>query len=146
MGSGNADNLKRAAQAKREAAIAKAEKGLRKLLKARTPITFQAVAAEAGVSKDFLYRTADLRARIIVLREKTVLRHKNIPAPQHAAPDRTDVSSVIRTLTARLTEERSTNRNRISELESALAAAQGEILQLRRLVSTHPAREPGAES
>lgn len=39
---------------------------------------------------------------------------------------------LVRTLTAKLAHERSTNRKRIAELEAALAAAHGQILHLRR--------------
>ncbi|WP_284987832.1 DUF6262 family protein [Arthrobacter sp. fls2-241-R2A-172] len=132
MAGGNTENLRRAAQDKREAALARAEKGLRRLLKTGHQITFQTVAAEAGVSKDFLYRTTELRERIMDLRDKT----KPATAPTCAAgqnePANPDTSSIVRTLTAKLTNERSTSRKRIAELEAALAVAHGQILQLRR--------------
>lgn len=74
MSRGNPDNLKRAAQAKREIATTKAGKGIRGLLKAGQPITFPTVAAEAGVSRDFLYRTTELRECIRELHEKSAPR------------------------------------------------------------------------
>ncbi|WP_374102515.1 DUF6262 family protein [Arthrobacter sp. ISL-65] len=143
MSRGNTDNLKRAARLKRQTAIAKAEKGLRRLLKEGRPITFQTVAAEAGVSKDFLYRTTDLRERIMDLRQRTAPRPK--PSQPHIPdPAQAGTSSIIRILTTRLTEERANNRKRISELEAALAAAQGQLLQLRRLTATQS--DPGHSS
>lgn len=132
MARGNTENLRQAGQAKREAAIARAEKGLRRLLKTGRPITFQTVAAEAGVSKDFLYRTIDLRERIMDLRAKTTPVAESAGAAALAEPQLPDTSSVVRTLTAKLAHERSTNRTKITELEAALAAAHGHILQLRR--------------
>lgn len=132
MSKGNTQNLLQAARAKREAATARAEQGLGRLLKAGSPINFHTVATEAGVSKDFLYRSTQLRERIMDLRSKTV----PIPAPKREAarsdPLQHDTSSIVRTLTAKLTLERSINRKRIIELEAALAAAHGQILQLRR--------------
>ena len=138
MSRGNSDNLKRAAQAKREAARARAAKGLLRLLKSGGPITFQTVAQEAGVSKDFLYRTTDLRERIMDLRDRASASHTTGPAPEAATDGQppTDTSSIVRTLTAKLAEERSASRRKITELEAALAAAQGQLLQLRRQEST----------
>ncbi|YCH06168.1 DUF6262 family protein [Arthrobacter sp. alpha11c] len=132
MVKGNTENLLRAARAKREAAITRAEQGLRRLLKTGSPITFHTVAAEAGVSKDFLYRTTDLRERIMDLRGKTVPATASTRQALLSEPTHQDTSSIVRTLTAKLTHERSTNRKRIAELEAALAAAHGQILQLRR--------------
>ena len=71
--------LRQAAAAKREAATARAETGIRKLTKTGQPVTFRAVAAASGVSVDFLYRHPELRARIERLRG-----HQ--PAPAGHAP------------------------------------------------------------
>ena len=95
--------LRQAAAAKRDAAVARAEAGIRKLTKAGQPVTFRAVAAAGGVSVDFLYRHPGLRARIERLRGDK-------PAPAgHAPPGEPGnpaASSVVATLTARLTELR----------------------------------------
>lgn len=132
MAKGNTDNLRRAARAKREAATTRAEKGLRRLLKTGRPITFHAVAAEAGVSKDFLYRTIGLRERIMELRDKTLPTTAQTHSASRREPPYPDTSSIVRTLTAKLAHERSNNRKQIAELEAALAAAHGQILHLRR--------------
>ena len=114
--------LRQAAAAKRDAAAARAETGIRKLTKTSQPITFRAVAAAGGVSVDFLYRHPELRARIERLRG-----HQPCPAGQ--APSRDQVaSSVVTTLTARLTEL----RRELAETKAQLAAAHGELLALRR--------------
>src|SRR5712691_3035533 len=116
--------LRQAAAAKRDAAVARAEAGIRALAKTGQPITFRAVAAAGGVSVDFLYRHPELRARIGRLRG-----HKPAPAG-HAAPDRPGdrASSVVATLTARLTEL----RRELAETKAQLATAHGELLALRR--------------
>lgn len=129
--------LRRAAAAKRQAAIARAEAGIRALAKAGQPVTFRAVAAAGGVSVDFLYRHPDLRARIERLRG-----HK--PAPASQAPSRGQAtSSVVATLTARLTEL----RRELAETKTQLAAAHGELLALRRHPgNAAPAADPAPPS
>jgi hypothetical protein len=117
--------LRQAAAAKRDAAVARAESGIRKLTKAGQPVTFRAVAAAGGVSVDFLYRHPGLRARIERLRG-----HKP-PSTGHAPPGEPGnpaASSVVATLTARLTEL----RRELAETKAQLAAAHGELLALRR--------------
>ena len=74
--------LRQAAAAKRETAVARAEAGIRKLVKTGQPVTFRGVAAAGGVSVDFLYRHPELRARIERLRG-----HK--PAPSRTRQLRT---------------------------------------------------------
>jgi len=116
--------LRQAAAAKRDAAAARAETGIRALTKTGQPITFRAVAAAGGVSVDFLYRHPELRARIERLRGQK-------PAPTgHTPPGepRSHTSSVVATLTARLTEL----RRELAETKAQLAAAHGELLALRR--------------
>ena len=117
--------LRQAAAAKREAAIARAETGIRKLAKTGQPVTFRAVAAAGGVSVDFPlppprpagpHRTAPrppARTR----------RQRAIPRPGNPG-----ASSVVATLTARLTEL----RRELAETKAQLAAAHGELLALRR--------------
>ena len=128
-GAGNPDNLRRAAQAKRQAATRRAEQGLRKLIKTGQPVTFEAVAQAGGVSKDFLYRSP-LRSRIEGLRERTGAAP--VPPPPAVTPAASDTSSVIRTLTAQLAELRRAHRQEVAELHQALAAAHGQLLELRR--------------
>lgn len=138
MSRGNTAALLAAARRKSEAARAKADAGIRELIKAHEPITFEAVAETAHVSKDFLYRTPELRDRIISLRART--------APQRAARPVEAVlddaqSSVVRTLTAKLSEERARHRTELVELQRALQAAHGDLLRLRRL---HDVETPGS--
>ena len=117
--------LRQAAAAKREAAAARAETGIRKLTKAGQPVTFRAVAAAGGVSVDFLYRHPGLRARIERLRGRQ-------PAPAGKAlpgePGNPGGTSVVATLTARLAEL----RLELAETRAQLAAAHGELLALHR--------------
>lgn len=131
--SGNVENLRKAAAAKRAAAIARAEKGLREVLHDGAPVTFENIAARAGVSKDFLYRNRELRSRIEQLRRQQTTN----PALARASSKKTDSlredsSSVIRTLTTKLIEEKQRHRREVAALQEELAAAHGQILMLSR--------------
>ena len=118
--------LRQAAAAKRRAAVARAETGIRTLTKNGQPITFRAVAAAGDVSVDFLYRHPELRARIERLRSQRAA----VPArrePRHD-PGGGAAPGVVATLTARLTEL----RRELAETKAQLAVAHGELLALRR--------------
>lgn len=130
MSPGNVENLRRAALAKREAATRRADEGLRRLLKKGAPITFEAVAEEAGVSKDFLYRSIDLRPRIEQLRARQLAVSSH--PPRQLDPMAGETSSVVRTLTIELRELRQRHRQEVAELKEALAAAHGELLDMKR--------------
>jgi len=121
--------LRQAAAAKRDAAVARAETGIRALIRTGQPVTFRAVAAAGGVSVDFLYRHDELRARIERLRGQQ-------PAPAGQAPPRQAdghaSTRVVATLTAKLTEL----RRELAETRTQLAAAHGELLALRRVPGT----------
>ncbi len=54
MPRGNPENLRAAAQRKREAAVKRAGTALRALESSGAPITFRGLATAAGVSVDFL--------------------------------------------------------------------------------------------
>ena len=107
---------RRAEQTRRQALTA-----LRRLDAAGAPITFEAVAREAGVSRSWLYTQDDLRAEIGRLRE----RHRP-PSPTPRTPDRQRAStaSLLRRLevaTERIQRLEQANR----QLHEALAQALG---------------------
>lgn len=128
----NPENLRHAARAKHDAAVLRAEKGLKAVLRAQEPVTFEGIAAAAGVSKDFLYRTSDLRTRIIKLREQQTLTRCPAIMDKNTESSEMDTSSIIRTLTTKLAAERASHRQELAELNQALAAAHGQILALKR--------------
>lgn len=136
MSRGNPELLAQAAARKRQAARDRADAGIRALLKAGAPITFEAVATAGHVSKDFLYRTTDLRNRIQDLRSRTAGMRAPLPNEPAAA---TSTSNIVRTLTISLRDERARHRAEISELKAALEAAHGELLRLRRHPGLHDA-------
>jgi len=131
-GERRASALREAAQAKRQAAVARAETAIRALIKNKEEINFRSVARAAGVSLDFLYGNDDLRKRIEKLRNQQKARP--VPAP---APAPADDNDIVHILTEKLRRERDTRRTTVSELEEQLAAAHGELLRLRRLLQQH---------
>lgn len=131
MARGNPENLRATAQRKRQAATERAQTALDALITAGVPITFRGLAKTAGVSIDFLYRSP-LRARV----EQARADQQRTP-PVRAQPDPElnkppSQGNVVRALTAQLAELKRHHRTEIARLEAALAAAQGENLELRR--------------
>ena len=131
---GNPDNLRRAAARKSAAAQARAEQGLREMLRRGEPITFRGLAAVAGVSLDFLYNTGDIRRRVEQLRDQ----QRSAPRASTTRTDTDQPSSVVRTLTAQLAELKRRHRDEIRALNQALEAAHGENLELRRQLGRRP--------
>ena len=125
---GNPDNLRQAAARKSAAATARAEHGLREMIRARQPITFRGLAQTAGVSLDFLYRATQIRERVEQLRSQ----QQNTPPPAPSTTHQDAPSSVVRTLTAQLGALKQRHRDELHQLRQALEAAHGEILELRR--------------
>ena len=121
-----AEVLRQAAAAKRAAATARAEAGLRKLIKTNAEINFRAVAQAAGVSVDFLYRHRELRDRIEHLRSRQQAKPPSSAAGHEQTPDAN--SSVVSALTAKLRHA----RDEVADLKAQLAVAHGELLALRR--------------
>ncbi|WP_328665292.1 DUF6262 family protein [Streptomyces sp. NBC_00322] len=120
-----AQTLNAAAKAKSQAKTKAAEQALRTLIKRGETITFQAVQREAGVSHAFLYNHPDLSGRIERLRSQA----RPFPAP--AAPADAE-STLVLTLTNRITRLKKQHREEVQALQNALEQAHGENLNLRR--------------
>jgi hypothetical protein len=129
MPRGNATNLRAAAQRKHQAALARATTALDALQRDGQQVTFRGLANTSGVSVDFLYRSP-LRPRIEELRAIQQRTPPTRRAPEPELPP--SQSNVIRALTAQLTQLKREHRTEIARLQTALAAAQGENLELRR--------------
>jgi hypothetical protein len=112
-----------AARQRHELTRSKVIQALRELDRAGTPVTFQAVAATAPVSRSWLYSQPDIRAEIERLREAT----RRPPSPPIPAGQRTSDSS----LRARL--EAALERNRtLTEQNQRLRRQLGQALGERR--------------
>lgn len=132
---GNPDNLRRAAAAKSAAARSRAEHGLQEMVRDGQPITFRGLAKTAGVSLDYLYSTVDIRSRVEQLRAQ---QQTTPSARSNDDAGGDEPSSVVRTLTAQLTELKQRHRAEVRQLQQALQAAHGENLQLRRHLGSRP--------
>ena len=124
--------LAAAAQRKHTSAVERARAALVALDDLGAEITFQSVAAHAGVSRQWLYKIPELRAEIEKLRAR-----RNGPGPVPAAQRASDAS--LRQRNVMLLEENKRLRRENQELKHELANLLGE----RR---AHPlgAREPSA--
>lgn len=132
---GNVGNLRKAAAARTAEAAARAENALAAMIKAGEPVTFRGLAAESGVSLDFLYRNDGIRRR--VEHQRAARPRRGEPA---ARPEQQDQpSSIVRTLTAQLADSKRRHREETAALRQALEQAHGENLILRRQLGTRAA-------
>ena len=145
---GNPENLKAAASARTAATAARADAGLRELLRTGQPITFRGLARHARVSLDFLYSSTALRQRIQQLRDQQRTQPGGTSSPHDttsggpacaASPETT--SNVVATLTAQLTDLRRRHREETARLRRELETAHGENLLLRRRLAA--GHDPG---
>ncbi|MDQ3764529.1 MAG: DUF6262 family protein [Actinomycetota bacterium] len=137
---GNLANLQKATAARTAATTARAKAALTAMIKSGEPVTFRGLAARDGVSLDFLYRNTAIRTRI--KRHRSVQPPRPQPAPA-ALPSQDPSASVVRTLTAQLTDLRRRHREETTALRQALEQAHGENLLLRRRLSAGYDPAPG---
>ena len=106
MRADNSAHLIAAARARSHATQKRATNALRRLDQAGTPITFGAVAAEAGVSRSWLYRQPGLRAEIDRLRADHRHNQPLLPAALRASEQSLRAQrQALQTEIDRLTEE-----------------------------------------
>lgn len=106
MRADNSRHIRQAAERRHELTRSKAVAALRELQNQGGPVTFDAVAAAAGVSRSWLYTQPDLRADIIGLREDR---------PQQPRASR--ISASTDSLRARLSASLERNRELSTEIE-----------------------------
>jgi Family of unknown function (DUF6262) len=139
MPADNSRHLRVAARRRSEQTRKRAIKALRRLDSDGTPITFDAVARAAGVSRSWLYAHADVRNEIERLRR---LRQPGAAMPLVPNRQRASDASLLRRLeaaTERIRRVEQDNR----ELRGALAAALGEQRQARVVGSPPRHDTPG---
>jgi hypothetical protein len=96
MRADNTRHIVAAAQRRHEYTRAKAIQALRTLDAEGRPVTFEAVAQQASISRSWLYAQSDLRAEIEQLRAA----HRGAPATQVPARQRASSASLLRRLEA----------------------------------------------
>jgi hypothetical protein len=111
-------------------------KALRKARAGTGPVTIAGIAAAAGVSSDFIYRHRTLRPQVEALRQARATARTSSPAidPDASAAE----STLVRRLTHQLAQARREHREQVTELRTALEAAHGELLLLRRQLADRP--------
>ncbi|MER7230877.1 DUF6262 family protein [Streptomyces olivaceus] len=129
------EHLRRATRARTEEAEKRAHAALAELVKTGKSVSFTAVARQAGVSTDFLYRSPELRTRI----ERHRAKNGPVPAAPADPPVDPSTSAAVRALSARLTRQQEAHREDVARLRQALEAAHGENLDLRRRLARYEA-------
>jgi hypothetical protein len=118
--------LAEAAERRSERAAERTLRAIRRLDKAGEPVSFQSVAREAGVSRQFLYTQRQLRGEIERLRAAHLEAAEAIPPAQRAS----DAS--LRARNQMLFEENRRLRQELEGLREELAGAWGEVRELTR--------------
>jgi hypothetical protein len=127
-------HLREAAQRRHQQATERATAALARMSAGGAAISFASVAREADVSTDFLYRPPQLRQRIQQMRTPNTRKASTLSS-EGGTPSAE--SAPVRALSAQLKELRRLHHDEVSELQSALAVAQGENLALRRKLATY---------
>lgn len=113
-----------------------ADAAIRRLVRRKAPVTFRAVAAEAGVSAGYLHRHPDLAPRIRQLRTNSGSGRQLHVAQETDHSIEAALREHIRRLEARHQEQLHNLRQENASLRTELEAALGEVLALRRVRST----------
>src|SRR4051794_7817602 len=122
----NTAGLLEAAERRSERARERVRQAIARLERDGQPITFQSVAREAGVSRQFLYAADALRGEIDRLRAACLERAVAAPPAQRAS----DASLKARNQT--LLDENRRLRDEVAGLREELAGAWGELRALQR--------------
>jgi hypothetical protein len=132
MRADNSQHIVEAARRRSEYTRSKAIQALRSLDAAGKPVTFDAIAKQAGVSRSWLYAQPDLRAEIERLRAAHQRELKSqIPVRQRAS----DASLLRRLEAANTRNRRLTAENQ--QLREQLARALGRQRTARTLANPH---------
>ncbi|MEU2338314.1 DUF6262 family protein [Streptomyces sp. NPDC013172] len=129
------EHLHQATRARTQETEKRARSALAELVKAGKPVSFTAVARQAGVSTDFLYRSPDLRTRI----ERHRAKVGSASAASEQPSGDSSTSAAVRALSARLARQQQTHHAEVERLRKALEVAQGENLALRRRLARYEA-------
>jgi phage tail protein X len=128
-----------AAQRRHELTRAKATRALRELDHAGAPVTFEAVARAAGVSRSWLYAQPGVRAEIERLRHRT----RRAPSPAIPAGQRASDASLHSRLQAALEHNRKLAEDN-QRLRRQLAQALGDQRATARTARTTTPRQTAA--
>jgi hypothetical protein len=122
----NTTGLAEAADRRSQRAVERAQRAIRHLDKAGEAVSFQSVAREAGVSRQFLYGNAQLRGEIERLRAAHLEAADAIPSAQRAS------EASLKARNQMLLDENRRLREEVVGLREELAGAWGEVRALKR--------------
>lgn len=116
----NTSGIVEAAKKKKEAAIERAEKAIRQLIKENQPINFHSVSKAANVSVPWLYKEIEIKKRIQQLREQQKLK---IKLDEGRKPSTASRDAIIVALRNKIKQK----NKEIDELKEQLKVAYGQI-------------------
>jgi Family of unknown function (DUF6262) len=122
----NTTGLAEAADRRSQRAVERARRAIRRLDKAGEPVSFQSVAREAGVSRQFLYGHEQLRGEIERLRAAHLEAASAVPPAQRAS------EPSLKARNQMLLDENRRLREEVDGLREELAGAWGEVRALGR--------------
>jgi|SRR4051794_21525200 hypothetical protein len=122
MRSDNSRHLLAAARKRSSQTRRRAEAAIASITDAGTPVTFDAVAREASVSRSWLYAQPDLRAEIDRLRQRMPPRTSPAAPPEQQRASDTSLLRRLEAATDRIRRLEKDNR----DLKNALAQALGQ--------------------
>jgi hypothetical protein len=122
----NTTGLAEAADRRSQQAVERARRAIRRLDKAGEPVSFQSVAREASVSRQFLYSHDQLRGEIERLRAAHLEAVEAIPPAQRASEASWKARNQM------LLDENRRLREEVAGLREELAGAWGEVRALGR--------------
>ena len=122
----NTTGLAEAADRRSQLAVDRARRAIRRLDKAGEPVSFQSVAREASVSRQFLYTQPQLRGEIERLRAAHLEAAEAIPPAQRAS------GASLKARNQMLIDENRRLREQVAGLREELTCAWGEVRALGR--------------
>jgi Family of unknown function (DUF6262) len=122
MRADNSHHIVAAARRRAAATHKRATSALRRMGNSGVPVTFDAVAQEAQVSRSWLYNQPELRAEIERLRARQSPRPPALPIPDRQRASETSLLRRLDTATERIRHLEQENQ----QLRQALALALGE--------------------
>ena len=123
----NTTGLQEAAGRRSERARERVRKAIARLERDGEPVTFQSVARQAGVSRQFLYAAGALRGEIERLRSAQLERgDTQLPAAERAS------EASLKARNQMLLEENRRLRDEVAGLHEELAGAWGDLRGLHR--------------
>lgn len=122
MRSDNSQHLLVAARKRSSQTRSRAESAIERIADAGTPVTFDSVAREAGVSRSWLYAQTDLRTEIHRLRQRTPSAASPAAPPERQRASDTSLLRRLEIATGRIRKLEQEN----GHLKDALAQALGQ--------------------